>query len=60
MAANYIGCRQGVVSQWVALQPIFELCATEKGYEGRGRGWGLQEGRMMVSGGAVDAAQVNF
>ena len=28
-AATYIGRRQGMVAQWVALRPIFEVCARE-------------------------------
>ena len=35
-AMNYIARRQGTVSQWAALRPIFEVCAGEKGYEGGG------------------------
>ena len=34
LVITYIGRRQATVSQWVALQPIFEVCTGEKGYEG--------------------------
>ena len=27
---------QATVAEWVALQPIFKVCAKEKGYEGGG------------------------
>ena len=30
------------MDQWVALRPIFEVCASAKGYEGGGGG-GVQE-----------------
>ena len=30
---TYIGRRKGGVSQWVALWPIFEVCARDTGYE---------------------------
>ena len=33
---NHIGIQHGTVTQWVALQPIFEVRAGEKGYEGVG------------------------
>ena len=33
---TYIWKRQGIVAQWVALRPIFDACAGEKGYEGGG------------------------
>ena len=33
---TYIGRRQATVAQWVALRPLFEVCAREKGYEGGG------------------------
>ena len=42
----YIGRQQATVAQWVALQPIFELCVGEKGYEGgrsRREPWWRQE-----------------
>ena len=39
---THIRCRQGTVEQWVALRPIFKLCAREKGYEG-GRGGGKRD-----------------
>ena len=45
-ATNCIGCTHGKVSQWVALQPIFEVCTSEKGYKGGGRrrdAWWNQE-----------------
>ena len=35
-AMTYIGRIQGTVAQWVALHPIFEVCAREAGYEGGG------------------------
>ena len=31
--ATYIGSRQGVVSQWVEMRPIFEIYARDKYYE---------------------------
>ena len=31
---TYIGRRQATVTQWVTLQPIFEVCAVDKGYKG--------------------------
>ena len=34
---TYIGRRQATVAQLVALQPILEVCAGEKGYKGVGR-----------------------
>ena len=34
---NYIGRQQSIVAQWVALGPIFEVCAGETGYEESGR-----------------------
>ena len=34
---TYIGRRQATVAEWVALRPIFEVCAKETGYEGGGR-----------------------
>ena len=37
LAMNYIGTRQEIVAQWVALRPMFEVCEGEKGYEGGGR-----------------------
>ena len=43
---TYIGRRQGTVIHWVALRPIFEVCAGETGYEeGRRRrdAWWHQE-----------------
>ena len=36
LAMTYIGRRQATVAQWVALRPLFEVCAREKGYEGGG------------------------
>ena len=44
--AMYIGCRQGKVSKWVELIPIFEVCAREKGYEGGGGSIGSCGGDM--------------
>ena len=32
----YIGRRQGMVAQWVALWPIFEVCARDTVYTGGG------------------------
>ena len=34
---TYIGRWQVTVAQWVALRPLFEVCAREKGYGGGGR-----------------------
>ena len=31
---TYIGILQATVAQWVALRPIFEVCAEDKGCEG--------------------------
>ena len=31
---TYIGRLQATVAQWVALQPIFDVCSGEKVYEG--------------------------
>ena len=33
-AATYLGHRQGVVSQWVALRPIFEVFEMDQVYRG--------------------------
>ena len=33
---TYIGRRQANVAKWVALRPLFEVCAREKGYTGGG------------------------
>ena len=32
----YIEKRHATVAQWVALRPLFEVCARETGYEGGG------------------------
>ena len=45
-AMIYIGIRQATVAQWVALCPLFEVCAMGKGCEGGGRrreDWWRQE-----------------
>ena len=34
---DYINKRQATVAEWVALQPIFEVCAKEKGLREGGR-----------------------
>ena len=34
---EYIDKRQATVAEWVALRPIFEVCAKETGYEGGGK-----------------------
>ena len=34
---EYINRRQAMVAEWVALRPIFEVCAKVIGYEGGGR-----------------------
>ena len=34
---DYINKRQAMVAEWVALRPIFEVCAKKTGYEGRGK-----------------------
>ena len=42
----YIEQRKATVAQWVAIRPLFEVGAREKGYEGEGRrrkGWWRQE-----------------
>ena len=36
-ARIYIEQQQATMVQWVALRPLFEVCAREKGYEGGGR-----------------------
>ena len=46
MEMTYIEIRQANVAQWVALRPIFEVCAGEKGYKGgrrRREYWWRQE-----------------
>ena len=43
---TYIGRRQTTMAEWVALRPLYEVCAKEKGYEGGGRrreAWWRQE-----------------
>ena len=37
LAMTYIGRLQTIVAQWVELRPLFEVCASGKGYEGGGR-----------------------
>ena len=54
--ATYIGCRQRVVASWVALLPIFKVCAREKGYA-VGRGQGVP---MVETGVFIKAAQGNL
>ena len=34
---EYLNRRQAMVAEWVALRPIFEVCAKVIGYEGGGR-----------------------
>ena len=34
---EYIERMQATVAEWVALQPIFEVCTKDTGYEGGGR-----------------------
>ena len=34
---EYIDKRQATVAEWVALRPIFEVCAKKTGYEGGGK-----------------------
>ena len=36
-AGIYVERQQTTVAQWVALRPLFEVCARETGYEGGGR-----------------------
>ena len=45
-----------MVSQWVALHPIFKVCAREKGYA-VGRGQGVP---MVETGVFIKAAQGNL
>ena len=48
MARIYIEQQQATVAQWVALHPLFEVCARETGYEGGGRrrkAWWRQEAK---------------
>ena len=43
---TYIGRQKATMTQWVALRPLFEVCARDKGYEGgrrRGKAWWHQE-----------------
>ena len=43
---TYIGRRQASVENWVALRPLFKVCAREKVYEGSGHmreAWWYQE-----------------
>ena len=40
MAGIYIELRQETVAQWVEINPLFEVCARETGYEGGGGGVG--------------------
>ena len=45
-ARIYIEKRQATVAQWVALRPLFEVCARDTGYKGGGRrrkAWWRQE-----------------
>ena len=44
--ATYIFCRQGMVTQWVELLPIFEVCTREKGCEGVGVSGGTHGGNL--------------
>ena len=53
--ATYIGCRQGEVSQWVALRPIFEVCASSRIIRGR-----APEEFVVVTRGAVHNFQGNI
>ena len=34
---KYVDMRQATVMEWVELQPIFDVCARETGYEGGGK-----------------------
>ena len=34
---EYIERRQATVAEWIALRPIFEVCAKDTGFEGRGK-----------------------
>ena len=36
---EYIDKGQATVAEWVALRPIFEVCAKESGYAGGGKSW---------------------
>ena len=48
LARIYIERRQETVAQWVALHPLFEVCARETWYEGGGlsrKVWWFQEAR---------------
>ena len=48
LAMTYIGRRKATVAQWVALRPLLEVCAREKGYEGGGcrrASWWRQEAK---------------
>ena len=46
-ATTFTGRRQGKMEQWVALWPIFEVCARETGYGGEGAG-GMRGGSMRL------------
>ena len=37
LEATYIGRHQEMVQQWLALQPLMEVCDQETGYKGGGR-----------------------
>ena len=37
LGSIYIEQQQATIAQWVALRPLFELCARETWYEGGGR-----------------------
>ena len=41
---TYIGIRQATMAQWVALRPLFEVCAGGKGYKRGGGGEGTHGG----------------
>ena len=46
LARIHIEQRQETAAQWVALRPLFEVCARDTGYEGGGlrkEAWWLQE-----------------
>ena len=51
LAMTYIGRQHENVSQWVALRPIFEACAGDKGYGGGdvGRIYGVTKRQHISS-----------
>ena len=55
--AIYIGRRQGMLAQLVALHPLFKVCTRENGHEWGG---GTHEGSMVTTGSYRQYSQVNL